>query len=178
MRRVVIIAILLGLLVGAPAQAWAATGARVDDPAQRAGHAVGSIEIDAIGLDEVIREGVAQSVIDMGVAHWVGTATPGEQGNLVLAGHRTTFTRPFYDVDLLQPGDLIEVRWTGERGFAYEVTETFVVDPTAIWIVDETEQPTLTLFACHPKGSERQRIVVRAVLVPPSQAGRFLHFPI
>ena len=58
---------------------------------------LGSIEIPSIGVDETIRSGVSLSVIDRGVAQWAGTVGPGEDGNLVLAGHRTTHSRHIPD---------------------------------------------------------------------------------
>jgi sortase A len=126
---------------------------------------VGTLRIPSIGLDENVRSGVAPRIINSGVAHWVGTAGAGEPGNVVLAGHRTTHTRPFNDLDLLQPGDLVYM--TDARGFEvmYRVSNTFIVDPEDIWITFDQGSPMLTMFACHPKGSKRFRIVVQADLV-------------
>ena len=83
-----------------------ASRATVLQPVQRLGHDLGKLEIPAIGLDETIREGVHQGIIDKGVAHWAGTSNAGGHGNMVLAGHRTTWSRPFYDLDRLDPGEL------------------------------------------------------------------------
>lgn len=131
---------------------------------QGLGHEVGRLVIPAIGVDELIREGVAMSVIDRGVAHWAGTAMPGGHGNMVLAGHRTTHTRPFYRLNELDPGDEIVVTGLEGQRTVYVVTERLIVSPRDIWIADWTATPTVTLFACHPRGSARQRIVVRAEL--------------
>lgn len=139
--------------------------ARVDAATQQLGIVTGRIEIPAIGVDEVIREGVDLSVIDQGVAHWSGTADAGGVGNMVLAGHRTIHTAPFRDLDKLVPGDQISVSRTDGVVATYRVVETLIVSPEDTWIVDPTDVPTLTLFACHPKGSARQRIVIRAQLV-------------
>ncbi len=89
---------------------------------------------------------------------------------MVLAGHRTTKTRPFHDLDRLRPGDLIIFSsMLSQDGFPtvaiYSVTETLLVDPQDVWITYETGEPIVTLFACHPKGSARQRIVVRGALI-------------
>jgi sortase A len=82
----------------------------------------------------------------------------------VFPGHRTTYSRPFHDLDRLAPGDEIVFDMPdGEH--VYAVRETIVVDPTALWVVDQTDTPTVTLIACHPKGSARQRIVVQGDLV-------------
>jgi LPXTG-site transpeptidase (sortase) family protein len=140
-------------------------------PSQSSGAVVGRIVIPAIGVAEVIRSGVAIEVIDRGVAHWAGTAGAGEAGNMVLAGHRSTHGAPFRDLDDLRPGDLVIV--TDGSGFPvmYRVDETIIVSPEDIWITyDMPGRSLLTLFACHPEGSARQRIVVRASLV----AGRMI----
>lgn len=137
----------------------------VGDRDQLAGHVVGGIRIPAIDLDEVVREGVDLSVIDQGPAHWAGTSFPGGNGNVVLAGHRSTHSRPFADLDRLVPGDMVFM--TNPRRFEvmYRVVDTFIVEPTAVWISYDNGRPLLTMFACHPKGSAAQRIVVRAELV-------------
>lgn len=139
--------------------------ARVDAATQQLGIVTGRIEIPAIGLDEIIREGIDLSVIDQGVAHWSGTADPGGNGNMVLAGHRTIHTAPFRNIGELEPGNEIYVSRVDGVVATYRVVETLIVTPQDIWIADPTETPMLTLFACHPKGSARQRIVVRAELV-------------
>lgn len=125
---------------------------------------VGRVRIPAIGVDETVWYGVSAPTIDRGVAWWPGTAEFGHLGNVVLAGHRTDRPRPFYAVDRLEPGDEILLESEG-RVHTYEVTESFIVDPSALWIVGQTRAHTLTLFSCHPLFSEAQRIVVRARLV-------------
>lgn len=127
---------------------------------------VGTIRIPAIDVDEVVRWGISAPTIDKGVAWWPGTAEFGHLGNVVLAGHRTKLTRPFYSLHTLEAGDEILLEADGVV-HTYQVTRTEIVESTALWIVDQTPEYTLTLFSCHPLYSERQRIVVRAVLVSP-----------
>ncbi len=124
---------------------------------------VGRIRIPRIGVDEVVREGVQQMVIDAGVAHWPGTPLAGGWGNGVLAGHRSSHTAPFLRLGELIPGDVIE--WTGPGGVhRYRVTGSEVVGADALWIVDQHPGHHLTIFTCHPIGSSAQRLVVRAEL--------------
>ena len=119
----------------------------------------GQLEIPAIGLSQPFFEGVTLTAIDRGPSHWPGTAMPGEIGNVVIAGHRTTRTRPFWDLDLVPPGaELIFTMTTGAR-HVYTLDRIEVVDDEAIHIVDQGYGYTATLFGCHPKGSARQRIV-------------------
>ncbi len=124
---------------------------------------LGTIEIPAIGLNATMLEGIRLTTLDHGPGHWPGTAMPGELGNVVVAGHRTSKDRPFRHLDRLVAGD--EVVFTTEQGrFVYVVTGTEIVGPDAIWIVDQTAEQRATLFACHPPGSTRERIVVHLTL--------------
>jgi len=131
---------------------------------------IGRIEIPKINLDHPIFEGVDETVIHWGPGHWPGSAMPGKVGNSVFAGHRVTHTRPFYDIDLLTPGDQIIVH-TADGTFTYRVTGHQIVTAKDTWIVNPTPTATITIFACHPKHSAAQRYVVHGDLVasgPPS----------
>ena len=124
---------------------------------------LGTIEIPRIGLSMPMLEGIALATLDRGPGHWPGTALPGGLGNVVVAGHRTSHGKVFRRIDELAPGD--EVIFTvGAGRFVYLVTETTVVAPDAIYIIEQTNAHTATLFACHPPGSTKQRIVVHLEL--------------
>ncbi len=132
---------------------------------QEIGVEIGRVRIPSIDLDEVVRSGVAMSVIDRGVAHWSGTSAPGGEGNVVLAGHRTTMTRPFRNLDRLDDGDLVFMTDGAGLEIMYRVSDVFIVDPNDFWITYDGPTPSITMFACHPAGSARFRIVVKAELV-------------
>lgn len=128
---------------------------------------LGRMTIPAIGLDTGFYEGVVDESVEGGPGHWPGTPWPGERGNSVFAGHRTTYTRPFADLDLLKPGARINVRMRNGGLTTYRVFETSIV-PEAEYAASVLRQPpdpdarTITLFACTPKGSRSHRIVVQA----------------
>ncbi len=125
---------------------------------------LGTISIPAIGMEEYLQSGMTLTAINRGPSHWPGTAQPGQLGNAVIAGHRTTFSRPFRQLDQLQSGD--QVIYTTPSGtFTYAVAGTEIVDPDAVHIADQTVGYTSTLFACHPPGSAAQRIVVHLHLL-------------
>ena len=128
---------------------------------------LGELSLPSLGVSEPLGEGVTLTAVDRGPGHWPGTAMPGQLGNVVVAGHRTTNTRPFYDLDLLQPGDPLVFTMPDGTVWNYRHTGTEIVESNALHIVDQTPAPTATLFACHPKGSARQRIVARFELVQP-----------
>jgi len=125
-----------------------------------------AIRIPDIGLDQAVVEGVARADLRLGPGHYPGTALPGEPGNMVISGHRTTYTKPFSDLDRLKPGDSIYID-TPNGSHRYIVESTIIVVPENVEPLRTTAEPVLTLTTCNPKGSARQRLVVRA-----SYAGR------
>ncbi len=120
--------------------------------------------VPRLGLDVVIFEGVARDTLTKGPGHMPGTPLPGQPGNSVISGHRTTYGRPFYDFDLLAPGDRITVETTVGT-HAYEVRESFLVAPDEVWVTDDRAGGWLTLTTCNPKFSARERLIITAELV-------------
>ena len=149
---------------GAPATLPTPVAAPSDSRGKEAVVQVGSIEIPKIGLATTMYEGIRLTTLDRGPGHWPGTAMPGAVGNVVVGGHRTSHDKPFRNIDKLQPGDQV-IFDTADGRFVYAVTSTEIVTPDAIRIIDQTAGKTATLFACHPLGSTRQRIVVHLALV-------------
>jgi len=126
---------------------------------------LGAIEIPKIDVSMTMYEGIRLSTLDRGPGHWPGTAMPGQVGNVVVAGHRTSGHQVFRNIDVLVEGDEILFTETDGSVHRYRVTSSRIVVPTEVWIVDQTPTPTATLFACHPPGSVRERYVVFAELV-------------
>ena len=129
---------------------------------------VAQLRIDKIGLDWTVVEGVAVSDLKKGPGHFPETPMPGQLGNAAIAGHRTTHGQPFYRLDELQPGDLIEIDTLGGT-FTYSVTGSTVVSPSEYAAVIPTVDPdtaTLTLATCTPRYTANSRLIVKAVLVP------------
>ena len=136
------------------------TNAYADEPQV----VIGTIEIPKLGLSVPLNQGISLKSIDRGPSHWPGTALPGNVGNVVVAGHRVTHSKPFRHLDSLVEGDEIIYVVDGVRS-VYAVTGHEVVTPDATWIVNQTQDATTTLFACHPPGSARYRYVVYGSLV-------------
>ncbi|MET0324231.1 MAG: class E sortase [Ilumatobacteraceae bacterium] len=124
---------------------------------------LGTIEIPRLGLTRSMFEGIRLATLNDGPGHWPGTAMPGELGNVVVAGHRVSHNKDFRNLDQLAAGDEVIMSTVSGR-FVYRVISTEIVPPDAIWIVDQMPAHTATLFACHPPGSTRERIVVHLEL--------------
>lgn len=124
---------------------------------------IGTIEIPKLGVSERLYEGIRLTTFDRGPGHWPGTAMPGQFGNAVIGGHRTSHTRPFRHLDALVPGDV--VIFTSDAGrYEYLVDSTEIIAPNFTQIVNQNPGFTATLFACNPPGSTKERIVVHLVL--------------
>lgn len=142
-------------------------------------HAIGvgdgltELRVPRIGLDVLVVEGTTASALRAGAGHYAGTPLPGEPGNVGIAGHRTTFGRPFARLNELSPGD--EATLTTPFGiYTYRMVPAadfgggnpLVVAPDAVSVLEQ--DPTrryLTLTTCHPKGSADKRLVARLALV-------------
>jgi len=133
-------------------------------PAPAPGSPVGILSIPKISLSMVIVEGTDAEQLRSGPGHYPGTPLPGQAGNAAIAGHRTTYLHPFYNLDALGPGDPIDVL-TAQGWFVYRVTGSQAVDPTDVAVVAPTPTPVLTLTTCNPRYSASQRLVVQASLV-------------
>lgn len=128
------------------------------------GDAVAHVRIPAIGVDKIVVEGVTLEDLKRGPGHYPDTPLPGQPGNAAIAGHRTTYGAPFNRIDELVPGDEILIT-TVQGAFRYEVSDQLIVSPKEVAVLDDFGDNRLTLTACHPKYSARQRIVVVAALV-------------
>ncbi|MGE3620730.1 MAG: class E sortase [Acidimicrobiia bacterium] len=129
------------------------------------GEAVARITIPRIEVDKIVVEGVSVADLKKGPGHYPETPLPGQAGNAAIAGHRTTYGAPFNRIDELVAGDEVVVE-TVQGRFRYLVREQLIVSPSQVEVLDQTGEDLLTLTACHPKYSARQRIVVVAELAP------------
>jgi sortase A len=128
-----------------------------------------------------IVQGTSTADLIKGPGHYPGTALPGQLGNFAVAGHRTTYLHPFYDIDRLRPGDAIVVE-TRATWFTYRVQNIphtpakyqEIVSPNDLAVAypvpdqpNPAATPTqrvLTFTSCNPRYSASQRIVVHALL--------------
>jgi sortase A len=109
--------------------------------------------------------GVEKGDLKKGPGHYPDTPLPGQLGNSAIAGHRTTFGQPFFDVDKLEVGDQIVVTTLAGR-FVYRVTGQEIVSPNDYQVIATTDPSvaTLTLTSCHPKYTARERIIIYSEL--------------
>lgn len=124
------------------------------------------IQIPTISVDAPVVQGDGWEQLKKGVAQHIGTPDPGENGNIVLSAHDDIFGEIFRNLDRLKPGDTI-VLSTNQRHYTYIITNTQIVEPTRVDVMNTTPNATITLISCYPYLIDNQRIVVSAVLQSP-----------
>src|SRR4051794_30847503 len=140
------------------------------------GHGLTRLVIDnsRVKVNTVVVEGTTLAALEAGAGHYVGTPFPCEQGNVGIAGHRTTYGRPFNKIDQMHAGDTVDLI-TPFAKCTYRVVRPFnghsnpwVVLPNSYAVVGQTgvlgTGHWLTLTSCHPLGSDSHRIVLRLQL--------------
>ena len=159
---------------GQPAQPAAPTPPAAATPPPRLGAPIAVLTIPRFGegYRHVVVEGVGREELKKGPGHQPGTAWPGQVGNVVLAGHRTTYGAPFGRFDEISAGD--EVVVTDATGtYTYRISGTEVVEPSDTAVVlpvprQPGVEPTsrlLTLVTCTPKYSARYRLIITGEMV-------------
>lgn len=128
------------------------------------GGAIDHLVIPKIGVDKFVVEGVSESDLRRGPGHYPNTPMPGQVGNSAIAGHRTTYGAPFFDLNELAPGDDIFLTDTSGQRFDYKVTSNKVVGPSDTSVLDPTPFAQLTLTTCNPRFSASTRLIVFARL--------------
>jgi sortase A len=132
----------------------------------RPGDALTRIMIPKLGVDTIVVEGTTLQALEAGSGHYAETALPCEEGNAAIAGHRTTYGKPFADIDALADGDRITLITPVGR-CTYEVDGApFITAPSDFSVLQQPRHGSLlTLTTCNPPGSATQRLIVRATLV-------------
>lgn len=145
----------------------------------RAGQVIARLEFPSLGSSHMVMEGVEAELLRGGLGRYTSTSHLGGSGNVAIAGHRSTYGAPFADIDALRPGDAIVV--DTPLGVAlYEVMDPrvafslwidrvrevgpgyVIVGPDDGFVLADVGDDRLTLTACHPRFSARERIIVAA----------------
>jgi len=132
--------------------------------------AIGILRIPKIHVEVPVLEGTDDLSLNRGVGRIAGTASPGEEGNVGIAGHRDGFFRGLKDV---APGDRIEMV-TLRRTDTYVVDHVVIVDPDDTSVLQSRPHPSLTLVTCYPfyfVGSAPKRYIVQASIASSDPEG-------
>lgn len=146
-------------------------------PAPDPGSAVAALQFRRPGQNEpIVRkdplyvvQGVSLNQLQRGPGHYPDTALPGGTGNFAVAGHRTTYGAPFFNLDQLRKGDEVLVTARNGKRYTYRVQTQEIVAPSDTWVITpdplESGKKMLTLTTCNPRFSNAERLIVFAELV-------------
>ena len=138
----------------------------IPDPPQ--GTVMAHLQIPKIGLDQYVVSGTAEADLAKGPGHYLGTAIPGQAGNVAIAGHRTTHGAPFNRLAELAIGDPIYLTTSSGQTLTYIVSAVPVaVSPSDVTVLNDFGDDRLTLTTCNPEYSAVQRLIVVAAYLPP-----------
>jgi LPXTG-site transpeptidase (sortase) family protein len=136
-----------------------AATAHLPQPAE--GTVIARLQIPKIGVDQYVVMGTAEGDLAKGPGHYIGTALPGQAGNVAIAGHRTTQGAPFNRLAQLVPGDKIILTTTSGEVLTYLVAQTpAAVSPSDTTVLDDFGDNRITLTTCNPEYSATQRLIV------------------
>ena len=138
--------------------------------------AIAILRIPKIQVEVPVLEGTDDLTLNRGVGHVTGTANPGENGNVAIAGHRDGFFRGLKDVEI---GDSIEMVIPG-RTETYIIDRITIVRPSDVSVLQPRPHASLTLITCYPfyfVGSAPQRYIVQASVsdADPTNSNRTGH---
>jgi sortase A len=159
------------------------TLARLHTPAMRArrlaamfarslkpGEPIGRLIIPRAGINRIVVQGSTSSsslspasdtaYLRGGPVHYAVTPLPGAGEPFAVAGHRTTFSAPFYTLNVLRHGDRI-VLDTPYGHFVYSVAKITTVLPSDVGVLYDRGY-ALVLTTCTPPYSASHRLVVWA----------------
>ena len=132
-------------------------------PAPAAGTLLGRLEAPSVKMSTNVLEGSDDGTLSRGAGHIEDTPFPGQAGNIGIAGHRDTVFRPLRHIKVGDPLNLT----TADRTYRYRISKTLIVGPDDVFVLNPTEQPTLTLVTCYPFdfiGHAPKRFIVQATL--------------
>jgi len=140
-----------------------------EDATENVPDVFGMLEIPQINLEQYVVTGTSTEALTYGPGYYIKTSTPGSRGNVGIAGHRTTYGAPFSDLDKLQTGDEIMLTVGGDK-YKYIIDEILIVDPNQgeRYLYNRGDE-RITLTTCHPKFSDKLRLIVTGSLEKKEQ---------
>ena len=123
---------------------------------------VARLSIPRLGIHRIVLAGANGSALAFGPGHLFESARPGEDGHIIIAGHRDTHFQFLKD---LRIGDVLELETDEQKTLVYEVSETRVVNENETQLLAETDERQLSLLTCYPfdaitSGGEQRYLVI------------------
>lgn len=108
---------------------------------------VSRLSVPRLGIDRIVLAGASGSSLAFGPGHLFGTALPGENGNVVIAGHRDTH---FSFLQELKKGDEVHLQTNNGKNIPYRISEIRVIHENETHYLSQGDESILTLITCYP----------------------------
>ena len=125
------------------------------------GDAIARLRIPRLGVTEIVVNGTDTNSLKRGPGRYLGTAMPGENELVYIAGHRTTYGAPFARIDRLREGDRVFVELPYGT-IEYAVTTHRIVPADQLSVLKSKGVEELALQACHPRFFASHRYIAYA----------------
>lgn len=120
------------------------------------------LNIPKLNIETTIVQGTDWEALKLGVGQFQNGVNPSDaEGNLVLSGHNDIYGEHFRYLDQLKPGDEFYVR-TETQIHTYRVTDSQIVEPNAVWVMQSRGGAVATLISCYPYQVNDKRYIVFA----------------
>lgn len=119
------------------------------------------IEIPDLKIKAPVLEGTDNEILSKAAGHFSDTGKVGT-GNYCIAGHSSTIYKEYFNkLKNVQDGMEINLYDTSKKCYTYLVTESFIVDPNEVWVLNDFGDNRVTLITCTDDGSQRFIVVAK-----------------
>lgn len=149
---------------------------RLDPPYNSAESSSDWIRIPAIGVNvpltqsPSLKDADVLATLNTGAALYPNGVPPGGLGNTFISAHSTgepwkgAYRFAFIKINELKEGDALHIDWKSTR-YSYRIFKSEIITPTVDFLVtSDRPVPTVSLMACWPLWSTKQRMLIHAEL--------------
>ena len=119
--------------------------------------------IAGVNINMPVFLGDTEKTLNKGGWLFPTTSRPELGSNTVIFGHRYMYRPPksntFWNLDKVKVGDEMVLFWKGKE-YKYKISETKIVEPTNLSVIQRTSDSRLTVITCTPLFTTKQRLVV------------------
>lgn len=112
------------------------------------GEQFATLSIPSLDYNQPVYEGDTDEVLSIGIGHYEGSTVPGENGNVLLAGHRD-MANEFTALQNIKEGDEVIMKMS-YGDYYYKVSEIKIVDPDNTEVGAVSDHEKLTMYTCYP----------------------------
>lgn len=122
------------------------------------------VEIVDLNIKAPILEGTDNKVLSKAAGHFIGTGDFGK-GNYCIAGHSSTIYKEYFNnLKNVEIGMVINFYDKNKICHTYIVTDSFIVNPNEVWVLNDFGDNRITIVTCTDDGTQRQIVVGKLII--------------